>query len=498
MHLDNARLRLAVFFVAISASVYAIWVKGPNLDEFWTVIFTDPRVDPATAWYWWSADTTHPPGYYALVRLWLNLFPVTVTSVRFLNLLPWFALACYWLFAASNSGRMRAFCAAFFICVSVTFFTLERLAEARAYFMAFALVCLLATELKGLESPVGAKARIARIVAASVGIALLDYPIFCAAAALLSVGAAALFLAARKKEAAGIVVAVVAGCLVVLAGVVNGMGHEQVVPPYYISTIAYAKFALAVVAVGLAGNLVISFIAARSMAGGLGRDFISSGWHREYDFRYVIALSTVVVLAEFLVLNLVLHAILSRHLIPITALVCASAAAWLPERTWSPSVVFAMVLAFALSAVLVCYRLAGMDNLHRFADLLAAEQRKCSGFKIIPIDMFALGDPANSVNGQTRALASRFGQLEIAREFGFALASSEDRVMDPRCGGAVWFVPSYPDQGATAVSLLVALNVPMDRAQRSGARMFHENTVLVVRVPGAGGGDPRQRPSPLP
>jgi hypothetical protein len=496
MHPDSMKVRLAVFAVAVSASVFAILAKGPNLDEFWTVVFADPRLDPATAWLWWSADTTHPPGYYALVRLWLNGPPVTVTSARFLNLLPWTALGFYWLFSPANSGKQRAFCVAFFMCISVTYHGLERLAEARAYFLAFALVCLLATELKGLESGRASRGRIARIIAASVCIAALDYPIFCAAAALLSVAAAALLLASRRRDAGWIGVAVGAGCIVLLAGMVNAMGHEQVTVPYYVSTLAYARTALIVVAAGLAGNVAISVLSAQSIVGHFGRGYLREKRYREYDYRYVIAVATAAEVIEFLVLNLVLHAIISRHLIPFVALVCASRAAWLPDRAWSRRVAWAIFLTFAASAVLVSYRLAGMDNLHRFADLLAAEQRKCAGFKIIPIDMYELGGTPNSLLWQTRARASRFGQSEIARDFGFSLASPLDRTMDPRCGGAAWFVPAYPDQQATAASVLDAVHVPLDAKQRAGARMLHENTVLVVRVPASAPPDrqPAARP----
>lgn len=496
MHLGSIKLRLSIFCVSVLAGIFAILVKGPNLDEFWTVTFSDPRLDWATAWLWWSSDTGHPPGYYALVRLWLDVFPISVTSVRFLNLLPWIALAYYWLFSAGNR-EIRSFCAIFFLCASATFFNLERLAEARAYSIAFVLVCLLATELRGLETGAGQKGRLGRIIAASACLAALDYPVFLAAAGLLTVAAAALFLASRPKDAAWILGGVAAGGAVLLASLVNSMGHEHIPPPYYSSTMAYLRSALVAVVVALAGNVVVSALAARGMLEGLGRGYLRDRKYRDYSFKHTIVLSSVLMLAGFLALNLVLHGIITRHLIPVTAVVCASLAAWFPEGLRSRPAAWLTLLAFALSTAVVLHRLAGMDNLHRFAERLAAEQRGCKSFKIIPVDMFELGGSSDSVLWQTRAHASRFGQSEIARKFGFSLAAPQDRAIDPRCGGAVWFVPAYPALGATAASLLEVLRVPVNEAQRSGARMFNENTVLVVQVPGTSGGDRPQESPPV-
>ncbi|MDE2403623.1 MAG: hypothetical protein KGM17_02770 [Sphingomonadales bacterium] len=488
MHPDNLRLRLAVFLVAIAAAAFCVGTKGPNLDEFWTVIFTDPRVGLGQAWFWWSADTPHPPGYYALVRLWLTPFGASVTAVRGLNLAIWTVLAGYWLFAPANGSAMRRFCLSFVLAVSVTFFTLERLAEARAYFPAFALVCVLLVELRRLDTPGRAGGALARIAAATIAIALFDYPIFCAAAGVLLVAGGALLLAGRRADARGIGAALGAGALVMAAGMVNALGYEHVVVPYDITTATYAKFAAEVVVAGLAGNLALSWLAARGLPAGLPELTL-----RTYDFRIVALVAAVGAVFGFLVLNLALHAILSRHLIPITALVCAAVTAWLPERAWSRAGIAAMLIAFAGSALLVSWRIAAMDNLHRFADRLAAAQRHCPAYTVIPVDMFALGKPASSVNGETRALASRFGQLAIAHEAGITLAPAEQRRVDPRCGGAVWFVPGYPAPGATAASLLDVLKFPLTPAQRAGSRLLLENTVLVLEVPGAAL-TPRQGP----
>lgn len=485
MLIEGKAFRLGILLLSVAVCIAAAFLKGPSLDEFWTLIYAAPTVPLPTAWGWWSADTGHPPAYYALIRLAMEILPYSVTSARLINLIPWAVFGWYCLFARSNAG-IRRFCVILFIALSGSYYSIERLAEARAFFIPYVLLSFLIVEIRALEDG-PAKRRLVRIVLLAALVPLFDYPVFCGSIALLAMAAMALSASGRMREAAWIGAAIAVGVAVALACLANAMGYERVSPPYLVSMLDYGKNAVTIIAAGLLGNLAVAAAAGLAVLGTVTDGSAvnkSRPGLRAYDSRLVLPGAMVLALAGYGLLNLVLQALINRQLIALVPLTCGALAAWFPSRVDRRYMAALIVGAMVLSQAYVLHRLSKTPNFDRHAPLLASAQERCSGFRVLAIDPEELGETSPTLARRLRKSAVRLAHGEIAKRFGIALAPSAARSFDARCGGAVWILHAWIGPGDTAGSLLDKLGIPVDGRQRTRARVHYQDNSVVILVAG--------------
>jgi hypothetical protein len=152
-----AAAALAYFTISVAAAVVFALRRGPWLDEFYSIWFSDPSVPFARALTQrWLIDS-NPPLFSVLSRLSANLIGQGYELRRLLNLLPLGGLASFWLYLFFRRADQRVLLAVYLVLISSSGFFLAYFAEYRSYFsllcfgamLSLGVYCL--TEEKGLR-----------------------------------------------------------------------------------------------------------------------------------------------------------------------------------------------------------------------------------------------------------------------------------------------------------------------------------------------------------
>lgn len=148
MHLDMAaKLAFAVTaLVLIGAMIWAIPLRSPWYDEFYTLYVTRPGLGwaEATAEHW--LPDNHPPLFYALAHAtrWLG---DSLEARRYLNLLIALAAMAGAMVALRGDDRSRPLAVVYFMLLAAQTAAFPFVAELRSYFLSFCSTALLVLTL---------------------------------------------------------------------------------------------------------------------------------------------------------------------------------------------------------------------------------------------------------------------------------------------------------------------------------------------------------------
>ena len=482
-----APLALALFLIAFGMCA-AAFLKGPNLDEYWTIFYTDPRFAVARAWHWWSADTGHPVGFYALTRLFTSFLPQSVVFGRLFNLAP---LTLFLWFALRRAGpSSRTFGGLFAVVLLGGHVLIERFAEHRPFFPALMLLAMLVVVVRRGFADRGegpAKAWPAGVLA--VGLGLFDYPSFAAGFALLTAAAVCLLLARRVGDAIGLGLAACAGIAAVALSVWNSFGYELVEPAYRIGLTEYLGNLAVVGGTAVLANVAVSYFALGGglrLSRGIERRKPLADWADDDKFALCLVLAILFTVAGYTLLNAVSHAMVKRQLFGIVPLIAALIAnlglrAGFEARDRVP-----IVVASALSVAVSLAILHNQPNFHRFGRQFAASQRQCPTYRVFAPDDAPLRGPPRSMNDRHRSVSLALGYEDAARVFGFRLEDrSAPRRFDAECGGAIWMEHVWIDRGFTTGARMAAgLGFALTPPQAAAARLERFGAAVLVCVPG--------------
>lgn len=484
-----APLALALFLIALGHCV-AVFLKGPNLDEYWTLFYTDPRFAVARAWRWWSADTGHPVGFYALTRLYTSVLPQSVTLGRLFNLVP---MALFLWFALTRAGASsRAFGGLFAVVLLGGHVLIERFAEHRPFFPALMLLAMLVVVVqRGFADRRGAPALAWPAGILAVGVGLFDYPTFAAGFALLTAAVVCLLLAGRVGEAMRIGLATSAGIAAVGISIWNSLGYEMVEPAYRVSLVEYAKNLAVVGGTAVLANVALSYFAlggAMRFLRGIEPSKPFKDWPDEDKFALCLVLAILFTIAGYTMLNAVSHAMVKRQLFGVVPLIAALIANLSWRIRFEARDYALIVIASGLSVAVSLSILHSQPNFNRFGSLFAAAQRQCPAYRVFAPDDAPLRGPPASMNARHRSVSLARGYQDVARTFGFRLEGrSAPRRFDAKCGGAIWMEHVWIDRGfSTAAPMAAGLGFTLTPRQAATARLERFGAAILVCVPGEG------------
>ncbi len=108
---ETAWLPYVVAFVTLACCIVLVgaYYRGPFIDDFSTVEFSDPSVPFVTAWReLWSTET-NPPFFYMIARLGVQILGKSLFARRMINLIPLVVLLGWFAYAVRRHPEHRGF-----------------------------------------------------------------------------------------------------------------------------------------------------------------------------------------------------------------------------------------------------------------------------------------------------------------------------------------------------------------------------------------------------
>jgi hypothetical protein len=474
-------------------SAAAIW-RGVWLDEFWSLILSDPAQPNSTMLRRWANDT-HPFLPNMLYNAVLSLEPGSIGWQRLILNIP-----AYLLFVAGTFVLLRRTQGprSFHVITLILIIALPAFAagftEFRTYAWQLCAAGLLVQLVHYLASGGGALRpdALSRAVGALTVIVATNLHFIGGLIASVPIGLLLLFLHRRRAWTWFYTLGGAAGlgwALMVIQAAIQIPNVRQNIDVSWIGTStldALAMFGAAIGAV-LIANPVAALFAF------LDRD---KRGPQERDFLLIIATALIGSAGLLLTFNAFRPILIDRYLVSWQALLAGAVAALSCRaiaakrlRSW----LFGTVAALACLAASIHY--AQNAGWAATRDYLAATVRQCPETKVFAMNPWRVAAPGSRVGayeGETFA----YGYERLARQAGFGMAMLPEEMVvlpvDPGCPTLLWVENAGPDNHPRDVLRAARLLVPP--GTRLGMFKGHGGFVLVAIRPRPDGGDLADRP----
>ncbi|MBT0666931.1 hypothetical protein HT136_00920 [Novosphingobium profundi] len=465
----------AFFLLVVIALCRVSALRDPVIDEFWTMLFTEPNRTWSAGFAMWSGDTGHPPAYYALMRALAGILPQSVLFGRLANLLP---LGLFLALASAQRGREhRRFAFHFCLALLPGFFVVEYFAEQRAYFAALMVLASLVLVLRGDFVPVPSRRRTLGAALLACTLAALNYTQFLAGVAVLGGCVVAHCRGRRRQAALGTLLVLACGLLVMIACLRNGARFETVPSPYRIDMAGFGRDLAMVIALACLANPLLTIRTLRRPA----HDGDGAG-----GFAFAMALGLLFAVLGYTLVNLATHVLIERHVIALGVLVAALLAALVQDRLGEKSYwPHALVVTALASLSVACLTVAGQRNFTQAVPHLVARQKACPQTRIFALDPSVLGPPPQSANARQRvaAIASGYAWTQAHRTLKLEPPGAP-RTFPEECGGAVWMAHLHLAPDTDPRDILEKLGFRLAAWQAHSARLMAFPDTVIIAVPG--------------
>lgn len=462
----------------------AIALRGPYVDEFWTMVFADPALSMREAWRMWSSDRGHPVGYVLAMRGYAELVPQSVMAGRLFNLAP---LALFLMVAgrACRAPGEREFVIPFALLSLSLFFAIERFADQRSYFTAAMLLASIVVLARSAFAGSGRRVDRVMLIVLAGAAGAVHYAMALAILAVLAAASLSHLAGRRRGPAIWTAAAAASTAIAIALSLANAAGYEDIPQPYTVSMASFALY-LAVALLGAAlANPLLSLLALREVAGapsrwrGLARDWRAALATRRGGA--VLALAFVVV--GYALLNALTHILLIRQIMAVAFVAVAVIAAFcarLDLRRMAPAILGVSIASMAISTVLV----ARQSHFLAAVPYLRERQAGCDTYRVAARFPEEVVDYPAEENTRQRHRAIARGYAYVAARGLLRLEPERSRrPFDARCGGAVWIARLYLPPDADLREVLGKLGMPVGEAAARGARLRSFDGATVIDIP---------------
>jgi len=507
-----ATAALAYFAVSVVAAVVFAMRRGPWLDEFYSIWFSDPAVPLAKAFTQrWLLDS-NPPLFSALSRVSANLIGQDYERRRLLNLLPLGALVSFWSYLFFQRANERVLLAIYLVLMGSSGFFLTYFAEYRSYFSLLCFGAMLPLGLYCLSTEKSTRREDAVVVWAAVSISqfmLINLHYLSAVFALILAGLAAtqMLFEGRRRDllllgVAALVAVVPLACFFIAQYTVmlSRSGGN-----YWIKTSPTGgiKVLLRFTWAGVGKNVVASLAAACVLWTGFGRWLRSppplvkalvegdaGSMQQRIRCAAILAASVAAFFLVFLIVNVQTPIVVDRYFIVAIGSLNLSIAMLsvniLSRHRW----IFLVYLANA--ALFLGYngvkQMPELDRWNATARLVAESVQSWPGTRVFAFQV--LRDRSQMTEESMEVM--RFGYGYLAVRNGFSIAFVDDIGSFGRIGSGtrptvLWFEHVPLDRlrpSIDAQAFMSAANIPIDPAVARDATLERGVSGVVIVIPG--------------
>ena len=506
-----ATAALAYFTVSVVAGVVFAMRRGPWLDEFYSIWFSDPAVPLAKALTQrWLIDA-NPPLFSALSRVSAGLAGQDYELRRLLNFLPLGGLVSFWLYLFFQRANERVLLAVYLVLMGSSGFFLTYFAEYRSYFSLLCFGAMLPLGLYWLSSEKSARREDAAVVWAAVSISLfmlinLHYLSAVFALILAALAATQMRFEGRRRDLRLLCVAAVVAVVPLVCFFIaqHAVMLSRTGGNYWIktSTTGAIKVLLRFTLAGIGVNVVAALAASCALWTNLSRRLRSpppvvktraggnaSSISRQIRSAAVFAASVAGFFLGLLIVNVRTPIVVDRYFIVAIGSLNLSIALLsvniLSRHRW-------IFLAYLANAALYLgyngvKQMPELDRWNATARLVAENVRSSPGTKVFA---FQLLDRSKMTEDATEAMRLGYGYL--AARNGFSIVFVDDISSFGGIGSGtwptlLWFEHVPRDRlppSVDARAFMSAANIPIDPAVARDATLERGVSGVVIVIPG--------------
>lgn len=465
---------LAIVIVSLVAAMsWAMRLRGPWYDEFYTLYVTRPDIPLSHAFDRWLADN-HPPLFYALVRATARLGS-TVEERRVVNLILFAGTAiqlAWWLIPQ----RLRRTGWVFAIALASAWPAIDRATELRSNYLAFAATAVAVAALIGFDRGHRAHRR-AEWVMLTLAL-LVAFNVHLATSMIVGGLVAAMvlrrFVARDWRAASRLFGAATLAAIPMLLHLGLSFGRiEANTRSFWIQGgFNSARWAIQTEIVrNLSANPPITILAGIGFGMLAYRSWRDRRLVTHADLAGTLALGLVLGCAAMIAIHLWRPFIIDRYLValhpPLAMILALGAAALLDHvRPWFAVVLAALMTFSAVTAIhLNLGRTLARPSWYGTGQAIATIRRNCPTTSV-HVDLNGNRPVLISPPSENRAVLP-FAYHTVAAHFSFPLAAAGDRTMPRDCPTLFWTEHVAGESVTTEglVSPLRAAGFPIGRAQ---------------------------------
>jgi hypothetical protein len=498
---------LAYFTISVAAAVVFAMRRGPWLDEFYSIWFSDPTVPLAQAFTQrWLIDS-NPPLFSALSRAFAGLTGQDYELRRLLNLIPLGAFVSFWFYLFLRRASERVLLAVYLVLMSSSGFFLTYFAEDRSYFSLLCFGATLSLGLYCLTAEMSMRREDAAVVWAVVSISLfmlvnLHYLSAAFALILAACAGTQMLFEGRRRD---LLLLGVAAFLPILPLACFFIAQEGLILSrtggnYWIKTSEHGAIRVLArfIQAGVGGNVVAALAAACVLWASLGRPpwfppLVGrnvSAIYRRIRGAAIFAASVAGFLFLLFIVNIQTPIVVDRYFIvsigSLNLAVAMLSADVISRHRW-------IFLAFLANAVLflgynIIKQMPEFDRWNATARLVAENTKTRPGTKVFAFQL--LRDRSQITEEGTEVMRLGYGYLAVQN--GFAVAFVDDigkfGSIGPGTGPTLlWFEHVPAERLAPAVdarAFMSAANIRIDPAVARDAALERGVSGVVIVIPG--------------
>lgn len=465
---------LAIVIVALVAAMsWAMRLRGPWYDEFYTLYGAQPAIPLPHAFDRWLADN-HPPLFYALVRAtaWLGS---TVEERRFVNLILFMGAAiqlAWWLIPQ----HLRRIGWVFAIAIASAWPAIDRAAELRSNYLAFAASAVAVAALigfgRGHRAARGVEwgmLTLALLVALSVHLATSMIVGWLVAAMVMR-----RLLARDWPGAIRLATAAIVAAVPMLLHLALSFGRiEANTRSFWIQGgFNSARWAIQTEVVrNLSANPAVTIVALVGCGVLAYQSWRARRLARDADLAVTLGAGLALGCMVMIAIHLWRPFVIDRYLValhpPLAMILALGAGALLDRIRPIFAVILSLLMAFsAMTAIpLNAGATVARPSWYGTGQAIAAIRRNCPTTRV-HVDLRGNRPVLDAPPTENRAVIP-FAYRTVAAHFGFSLASPNDRTMPLECPTLFW-TEHVAGESVTAESLaapLRAAGFPIGRAR---------------------------------